>query len=246
MRQCTCVYSATGVAVNSPGRMPYDAGRTREGVSVKDSTYQRLRELILSDELPPDEPFTEGTLAQRLGVSRTPIRESLKRLEQDGLIERYGRGMRIKERSPEEILEIYEVRITLEAAAARAAASRRTALDLSRLEAIHEEMQGISADDPAACVGWNNRFHEALWKASHNATLEDVTARLISHLARYPQTTLTFPGRWERVLKEHAEIIDALRDQDPERAAAAAAGHMTVARDTRLRMYALETTGRED
>lgn len=213
---------------------------------MRDSTYQRLRELILSDELPPEEPFTEGTLAQRLGVSRTPIRESLKRLEQDGLIERYGRGMRIKERSPEEILEIYEVRITLEAAAARAAASRRTALDLSRLEAIHEEMQGMTADDPAACVAWNNRFHEALWKASHNATLEDVITRLISHLARYPQTTLTFPGRWERVLKEHAEIIDALREQDPERAATAAAGHMTVARDTRLRMYALETTGRED
>jgi DNA-binding GntR family transcriptional regulator len=210
---------------------------------VRDSTYQRLRDLILSNELDQGEAFTEAMLAQRLGVSRTPIREGLKRLEQDGLVERSGRGVRIKERSPEEILEIYEVRITLEASAARAAAARRTELDLSRLEAIHQEMLGLTADDPSACVSWNNRFHEALWKASHNATLEDVITRLISHLVRYPQTTLAFPGRWERVLAEHGELVAAIRDQDPDRAAGVAAHHMTVARDTRLRMYALETAG---
>lgn len=211
---------------------------------MRNSTYTRLRELILSDALGPGEAFTEATLAERLGVSRTPIREGLKRLEQDGLIERSGRGMRIKERSPEEILEIYEVRITLEAAAARAAASRRTALDMSRLDAIHKEMQGLSGADPAELVEWNNRFHGTLWKASHNATLEDVITRLITHLVRYPQTTLTFPGRWDRVLAEHTALIEAIRDQDPDRAAAVAADHMTTARDTRLSMYALETTGR--
>lgn len=211
---------------------------------MTDSTYERLRELIFSNELEAGEALTEATLASRLGVSRTPIREGLTRLEQDGLVERFARGVRVKERSPEEILEIYEVRITLEEAAARGAASRRTELDLSRLEAIHDEMAGLPGSDSAGRVAWNNRFHEALWRASHNATLEDVITRLISRLRRYPQTTLTFPGRWERVLVEHGQLIAAIRKQDPDQAAAIAAGHMTAARDTRLRMYSLEMTGR--
>ena len=71
---------------------------------VPDSTYERLRDLFLGDAIEPGAAITEATLAQRLGVSRTPIREGLKRLEQDGLIERSGRGVRVKERSPEEIL----------------------------------------------------------------------------------------------------------------------------------------------
>ncbi len=212
---------------------------------MTDSTYERLRELIFSNELEAGETFTEATLATRLGVSRTPIREGLTRLEQDGLVERFARGVRVKERSPEEILEIYEVRVTLEEAAARGAASRRSELDLSRLEAIHQEMLVLPAGDGAGRVSWNNRFHEALWRASHNATLEDVITRLISRLRRYPQTTLTFPGRWEQVLTEHEQLIAAVRGQDPDRAAAIAAAHMTAARDTRLSMYMLEMTGRE-
>lgn len=212
---------------------------------MADSTYERLRELFLGDTIEPGAAITEATLAQRLGVSRTPIREGLKRLEQDGLIERSGRGVRVKERGPEEILEIYEVRAVLEAAAARAAASRRTELDLSRLEAIYQEMKALPDGDTEGRVTWNNRFHEALWKASHNGTLEDVITRLLSRLIRYPQTTLDFPGRWDRVLREHEEILEAIRAQDPERAAAAAADHMTVARDTRLRMYAQASVGSE-
>jgi DNA-binding GntR family transcriptional regulator len=211
---------------------------------VTESTYDRLRDLVLASTLEPGATFTEATLAQRLGVSSTPVREGLKRLEQDGLVERSGRGVRLKERSPEEILEIYEVRVVLEAAAARAAAVKRTELDLSRLEAIHQEMAVLAEGDVDGRVTWNNRFHQALWKASHNSTLEDVISRLISHLVRYPQTTLSFPGRWERVLAEHEELLAALRAQDAERAAAIAAEHMTVARDTRLRMYAQESAQR--
>lgn len=231
-----------------PGCMQYAAPciqKDRE-VGVAASTYDRLLDLLFSDAIEPGAALTETALATKLHVSRTPVREAIKLLEQDGLVERSGRGVRVKERGPEEILEIYEVRVTLEAAAARAAASRRTDLDLSRLEAIHEEMLRLDATDTQALVTWNNRFHEALWRASHNATLEGVITRLLATLRRYPQTTLSFPGRWERVLAEHQNLIDAIRAPDPDRAAAIAAEHMTVARDTRLRMYAREMTGRDD
>jgi DNA-binding GntR family transcriptional regulator len=90
--------------------------------------YQQLREAIVTGVLSADAPLTELSLAAQYKVSRTPVREALRRLEQDGLVERGPRGMKVRGRSPEEILEIYEVRITLEGAAARAAAERRTEL----------------------------------------------------------------------------------------------------------------------
>jgi DNA-binding GntR family transcriptional regulator len=213
---------------------------------VAASAYERLRDLIFDHTLTADNALTETTLAEQLGVSRTPVREALKRLEQDGLVEQVGRSVRVKERSPEEILEIYEVRVTLEAAAARGAAQRRTELDLSRLEAIHAEMCALTpGDEVGTRVSWNNRFHEALRRASHNATLDDVIGRLIIHLRRYPQSTLDFPGRWDQVLAEHGELLEALRQRDPERAARVAADHMTLARDTRLRMYVQDLTAGE-
>jgi DNA-binding GntR family transcriptional regulator len=207
---------------------------------VTATTYERIRRLILEAEHDDPVSLTEATLAERMGVSRTPVREALKRLEQEGLVERSGRSIRVRERSPEEILEIYEVRIILEAAVARGAALRRTALDLSRLEAIHEQMLALKDEDLAVRIGWNTRYHDAMRTAGHNATLEDVITRLISHLHRYPQSTLAFPGRWERILGEHEDILAAIRDGDADRAAKAASDHMTVARDTRLRMFARE------
>lgn len=204
------------------------------------STYERLRELILTNALPDGEPLIEVSLAERLGVSRTPVRDALRQLEQDGLVERHGRGLRIRQLSPEEILEIYEVRETLEAAAARAAATRRTELDLSRLEAIHGQMSELG-EDLDQRVSWNNQFHETLWRASHNATLQEFMSRLIIRVSRYSQTTLEFPGRWERILNEHGDLLTAIRAQDPESAARVATVHMAAARDIRLRLYSAAT-----
>jgi len=137
---------------------------------------------------------------------------AIRSYEQDGLIERTSRGTRVVERSPEQILEIYELRILLEGQAARAAAERATSLDLNRL------------------------FHEALWAASHNGTLVDVIDRLIAHL--HPQTTLRFPGRWDSILAEHGALLDAITEHRAEDAAAIATDHMTKAREIRLQLYA--------
>jgi len=203
------------------------------------SAYEQVRHLILSNQLGPDEPLVEASLAARLGVSRTPVREALRRLQADGLIERAARGMRVAERSPEEILDIYEVRVVLEAAAARSAAMRRTDLDLSRLEAIHEEMASL---DPSQIetrgVALNNRIHECFWNASHNATLGDLMDRLVTQLSRYKPTILTYAGRWQRVLDDHRQLIDAIRDRRAEDAARIASDHMSAARDMKLRIFA--------
>ena len=202
------------------------------------SVYEELREDIVNGKYEAGAPLVETTLAAEFNVSRTPIREALRRLEQDGLVERGARGMHVRSRSPEEILEIYEVRITLEVAATRAAAERRTALDLARLEQIHQAMLDTSPADPERMATTNRRFHEIVWSMSHNATLIDLLDRLHAHLIRYRETTLTHADRWQIVLDEHAEMIDAIKTGDADRAAAIAESHMVGARNVRLAMYA--------
>jgi len=204
--------------------------------------YERLREEIVEGLIDPGAPLVEATIAARFGISRTPVREALRRLEQDGLVERGDRGMEVRSRSPEEILEIYGVRVLLEGLAAKLAAASATPLDLANLHERHRQMAklGMEPDDTKAMAVTNRRFHEALWTASHNRTLFDLLVRLNSHLSRYPATTLSHPGRWERVLAEHEELIEAIRTHELDRAEELAEAHMTAARDIRLHISVMD------
>lgn len=210
----------------------------QKGVPMAAGVYEQLRQRIVSGDIPPGERLTEIALAEEFGISRTPVREALRRLEQDGLVERAARGMRVRERSPNEILEIYEVRILLETAAARAAATRRTPLDVARLEQLHDNMVKTEPGDAQTMEAINRRFHEMLWATSHNSTLIDVLTRLNSYLLRYRGTTLTHGDRWKTALEEHAALLEAIREGDADRAAQIAEEHMTAARNVRLLMYA--------
>lgn len=148
--------------------------------------------------------------------------------------------MRVRGRSPEEILEIYEARIVLEGAVASAAAKRRTEIDLIRLRRAADAMAEVEATDAYAAATANRAFHETMWQASHNRTLIDLLTRLNDHLVRYPATTLTRRGRWENALAEHEAILAAIENQRPDEAAERAEHHMVAARDIRLEMYAAE------
>jgi DNA-binding GntR family transcriptional regulator len=202
--------------------------------------YERLREEIVSGRLPSGVPLVEAAVAARYGTSRTPVREALTRLEQDGLVERGDRGLCVRTRGPEEILEIYEVRILLEEAAARGAAERGTRLDLMRIKNAAEAMTAADPADPDTMAATNRSFHEEVWAASHNGTLVDLLTRLNSHVTRYPATTLTSPGRWAEALSEHADLVRAIEAGDADEAGLIAGKHMTKARDIRLRMYGEE------
>ena len=209
------------------------------------SVYEDLREDIVTGRFPPGMSLVETSLAEHYGVSRTPVREALLQLLRDGLVERSGRGISVATRSPEEILEIYEVRILLEGAAARLAATRRTELDLGLLSRAHEDMLAAKGPDGLTKVRMNAAFHEHLWAASHNSTLVDMLHRLYDHLNRFPETTLEHPGRWDDVLREHAEMLDAVRDGNADVAEKLATAHMASARNVRLEMYAVSTTERQ-
>lgn len=204
---------------------------------MSSEVYEQLREGIVSGEYGAGESLVELVLADRYGTSRTPIREALRRLEQDGLVERGDRGMRVRSRSPEEIMEIYEARIPLEMAAAAAAAERRTELDLIRLRRAAAAMSEVSTSDPNAMAVANRVVHEAIWAAGHNGTIVDLLTRLNNHLTRYPATTLAVPGRWDEALRQHEKIIAAIERRDGATAGELARAHMTQAREIRLKIY---------
>jgi DNA-binding GntR family transcriptional regulator len=213
-------------------------------VPTRVAPYDLLKKAILSGQLRPGEPLVENTLAAWCQTSRTPIREALRRLDQDGLIQRTDRGMEVRKRSPEEILDIYETRIVLEATAGRVAAERRTEHDLLLMRRLNERCAEAAESDPDGMSEANQEFHRAVWRASHNESLLDVLGRLNLHLARYPGTTLAAPGRWTAAQEQHDHLVDAIEARDGDRACAVALEHFTIARNIRLELFADEFSER--
>lgn len=203
----------------------------------KHTAYDQIRAAIVDGTLAPGSPLVESQLAGWVGTSRTPVREAFTRLEQDGLVQRTDRGLVVRERSPEEILDIYEIRITLEGAVTRQAAERHGQLDLVRVERALRICEEADPDDGAALQERNRQFHQAIWAASHNEALNDLLTRLDLHLIRYPTTTLTAPGRWDQAMEEHRAMAAAIRARDTERATELAEEHFTHARDIRLSLW---------
>jgi DNA-binding GntR family transcriptional regulator len=212
------------------------AARLPEPVN-KITPYQRLKEAIRAGDLIPGQQLVESVLADWCEVSRTPIREALSKLQHDGLVERNDRGLVVRERSPEEVLDIYETRIALEGTAARMAAERRNSHDLILLRRAMGRLAAVTTDDVDAMVRGNRHFHVTVWRASHNASLIDLLERLDLHLVRGPATTLTSPGRWERANEQHRAIVDAIEARDTDGAEKYAITHFTEARDIRLSLF---------
>jgi DNA-binding GntR family transcriptional regulator len=196
--------------------------------------YDQLKDAILSGQLAPGQPLVEASLAEWYDVSRTPIREALRRLEHDGLVTRGDRGLVVREITNEETLDIYETRISLEMLAAGMAAERRTTHDLIVMRRAAERMSAMGVDDPAEMVRLNNVFHRAIWSASRNRSLIDLLERLALHLGRYSETGLRHPGRWAVSNAEHDVLITAIAERDSATASEAARTHFNHARDIRL------------
>ncbi|MCP2283791.1 DNA-binding transcriptional regulator, GntR family [Promicromonospora umidemergens] len=196
--------------------------------------YDGLRADIQDGSLRPGEPMREMAIAERFGVSRTPVREALRRLEHDRMLASSSRGLVVREVDPDEVIQIYNVRILLEGETAAEAAESRTEADLLRLESLLDRDRSLEDPDDGARALTNIEFHEAIWTATHNPVLQDILRRLTVHLVRTPHSTLSVTGRWEEALDEHAALIDAVRRRDAGTARSLASAHMTRAREIRL------------
>ncbi|MEO7122440.1 MAG: GntR family transcriptional regulator [Lacisediminihabitans sp.] len=201
--------------------------------------YSLIRDAIISREFPQQAQLVETVLAAKYQVSRTPIREALRRLESEGLVVRSGSSMRVREYQSEEMVDLYEARMFLEEAAAKTAAIRHTPMDLVLIDRAHQAMVDIDFASTGATelAAVNMTFHERIWAASHSPALVDLLNRVQVHFIRYPGTTLATRSRWNQVLEEHADLITAIRNRDDEAARRIAGSHLETAKNIRIGMY---------
>jgi DNA-binding GntR family transcriptional regulator len=201
--------------------------------STSSRTYVSLRRDIVSGRLPADRLLLEGPLAERYGVSRTPVREALQRLQQDGLVLRAARGYAIRRYTTDEVFEIYEARILLEGHAAASAAERHGEADAHRIRLAHDRLVALdTAASAEVRIDANERFHRAIWEAGRNHAVLDALERLHLHLVRH--TTLTDPGRWSRVADEHGALLEAIVAREPDLARQLMADHLVSGRNVTL------------
>ena len=154
-----------------------------------DMVYAELRSAILSGQLPSGAPAVEMALADQYGVSRTPVREALRRLYQDQLLARGPRGLIVRVVPAEEILQIYDLRILLESEAAGQAAEARTESDLIALEGLLARHRAMVDPDDERRGKANMELHAAVWSAAHNAVLEDLLKRLTTQSMHQPRSS---------------------------------------------------------
>jgi DNA-binding GntR family transcriptional regulator len=195
---------------------------------------ERLRETIEEEiatgKLLPGSHLDEVELAQRFGVSRTPIREALSLLLGEGLVEsRLRRGMVVAQVTPQRLIEMFEVMAELEAMCAQLAARRMSEEELAAIEAAHEECRAAAAArDPDPYFYANERFHYAIYTASHNSFLFEQAAALQRKLRPYRRLQLRVRNRTQRSFEEHQAIVDALHAGDGPQAGISVRNHVIV------------------
>lgn len=205
-------------------------------IPVNLDSYKPLRELVLEEireaikngVLKPRERLMEIQLAEELGVSRTPIREALRKLELEGFIVMVPRkGAYVADISFKDIADVFEIRTALEGLAASLAAERITDEELEEMERLLvEKADAISCQDMERLVEVDTRFHEAIYKASRNQRLWTIINNLREQIQRFRTTSLSYPGRMKQSLQEHCQIVEAIQSRDPQIARQLAQEHI--------------------
>jgi DNA-binding GntR family transcriptional regulator len=183
-----------------------------------DFAYTRVRELILSGELEPGAVINQATLAREIGISTTPLREALKRLKQQGLVELDAhRDARVARLDAEEARDLLEVRRSLDPLAAFLAADRRTKQDVAEMRASLEGLEALPSNPTMEQLVAHRRFHAAIYRASHNALLVETLDGLWDTADRYRRHGLQVErSAEERALKaqEHTLLFEAIVEGD--------------------------------
>lgn len=203
--------------------------------SLPDFVYGQLRSAIRNQELKPGDRLREVELAERLGVSRTPVREALRRLEADGLTQLAPpRGFIVTELTHRRVMELYAMREILAGVAARFAAEQASSMEIQTLQELVAQ-QG-TAKDATAAARLNDRLREAITSAAHNEFLTRATSSLNDALELLGTTTYSMPGRIESGWKENKKIVEAIARRNGAVAEETARLHVRNAAKLRVQM----------
>lgn len=202
------------------------------------TAYDAVMQSIRTGVFRPGDRLREEDVGERLSLSRTPIREALRRLEAEGIVEHRARiGAVIRQLSHTEVVELYEMRVVLERTAAEFAAKHGTEAEFDTLEDLNEAI-AEEKSDPANAAAINQDFHRGLYLACRNRFLLEAARALNNSLLLLGPTTYTDADRIEVVVRQHQGIVEALRMGDAEAAGAAAEAHLQTSLRERLKALA--------
>ena len=212
---------------------PADAEVTRiERPTLHNAVVSRLRDMITEGQIPPGVRIHEGQLGKQLGVSRTPLREALKVLAAEGLVNLIPRrGCYVTEISEQDLDEIFPLLAILEGRCAFEATQKATAKDLKRLEALHRALEGhAAAGQIEQFFETNQEFHTAIQELAANRWVTQVILDLRKVLKLTRLHSLTAEGRIEQSQNEHRAILAAMLARDPAAAELAMQAHLSAGR----------------
>lgn len=206
---------------------------------LREVVFETLREAIIQGDLSPGERLMEVQVAEELGVSRTPVREAIRKLELEGLVVMVPRkGAYVADISLRDLSDVFEVRRALEGLAAELAADRATDEEIEELERtlvkISDAIENNRVEDT---VELDTQFHELLYAASRNERLRGILSQLREQIHRYRLQSWTRPNRARVAFEEHRAIVEAVAERNPELAKERAIAHIDSAESVFLGNY---------
>ncbi|WP_270732138.1 GntR family transcriptional regulator [Shimia sp. Alg240-R146] len=200
------------------------------------ATYSALLSEIRDGKLLPGDRLRETELADRLGISRTPVREAIRQLEADGLVSHVPRqGASVRSLSYAEVMELYEMRAVLEGAAVRFAVRSASDVEIAELRALNEEL--LEAGQGTRAFHLNRHFHAQLLNAAKNRFLTKSVQAMQRAMMILGPTTLADSSRFESAVKEHTAVLDALQARDADAAEAAMRHHIETSQRARIKAF---------
>ena len=196
-------------------------------ISLADQVFDHLENDILSGKYRRGEILTESKLSAELGVSRTPIREALRRLEQEHIIEESGKGSVVRGINEKDLEDIFMIRKSLECQVAALAAKNRTEEQLKQLrEALEFQEFYLNKKDPDQIKLMDSRFHETLYKLSGSTAFYDTLVPLHKKIQKYRRASVANSSRAEASVAEHRKIYEAIEAKNTALAAKYASEHV--------------------
>ena len=195
---------------------------------LRDVVFHALREAIITGELKPGDRLMETSLAERMGVSRTPVREAIRKLELEGFVVMLPRkGAQVAQITRKDIGDVLEIRAVLEGLGVELAAKKMQAEDIEELKRINGEFaSAIPTGDVAKLVELDTRFHDFIFTKADDERLQQIIGSLVEQVSRFRVTYLRKPTYHDAIAKEHEAIIRAIEGRDLEGARRCAVEHI--------------------
>jgi DNA-binding GntR family transcriptional regulator len=192
--------------------------RIEKHLTLRESILETIRDAIISGALKPGEKVAEPELAERFGISRTPIREAFRQLETEGYLKVVPRkGAVVVSFSQRDVEEFYAIKSILEGYAARSACEKLTPREIDKLQTINDKLALLAKEsDVKLFFKVHNNFHELFIKAADNEKLAELITNLVGRFQRLRIASMSQPGRMDFSVREHQKIIDAFRNKDAD------------------------------